>query len=148
MTNFERTTEWLKTCGKTPDAYNASVQAGCMLEEFVEMLRCMRVDDDFGDLIVRRTIEDLDWLATKIKRQEYFIGIPNHLREPALDAMCDVEVTLNGLAYLQGMNKAEADQRVLASNEDKLDNGQPVILQGGKIGKREGWKAPKLGDLV
>jgi hypothetical protein len=37
---------------------------------------------------------------------------------------------------------------VLASNEAKLVDGKPVILEGGKIGKPENWKAPDLRGFV
>jgi hypothetical protein len=60
----------------------------------------------------------------------------------------DIEVTGNGVAYLAGFDKCEADQAVLASNEAKLIDGKPVILPGGKIGKPEGWKAPDLARFV
>jgi predicted HAD superfamily Cof-like phosphohydrolase len=65
-----------------------------------------------------------------------------------LDGLCDVEVTANGVAYLAGFDKPSADQAVLASNEAKLVDGKPVILEGGKIGKPEGWKAPDLRGFV
>lgn len=148
MTNFDRTAAWLAACGKTPGVENASVQIGCHLEEFVELLRCLRLDSDGGQLVVDRTVVDLEWLAGKLKRRAYIAHIPNHLRAEALDALCDGEVTGNGFAYLAGMNKPQADQAVLASNDAKLVDGRPVLLEGGKIGKPEGWKAPDLSSFV
>jgi hypothetical protein len=62
--------------------------------------------------------------------------------------LCDVEVTLNGVAYLAGFDKDGADQEVLASNESKLENGKAVILEGGKIGKGKSYKAPDLRGFV
>lgn len=56
----------------------------------------------------------------------------------ALDALCDMELTGNGIAYLAGFNKVDADQAVLDSNDAKLVDGKPVILPSGKIGKPEG----------
>jgi predicted HAD superfamily Cof-like phosphohydrolase len=66
----------------------------------------------------------------------------------ALDALCDREVTGNGVAFLLGFNKPAADEAVLRSNEAKLVNGEPVILEGGKIGKPEGWQPPDLKPFV
>lgn len=69
-------------------------------------------------------------------------------RIEALDALCDSEVTGNGVAYLAGFDKQGADMAVLASNDAKLIDGKPVILPGGKIGKPDGWKAPDLSGFV
>jgi hypothetical protein len=74
--------------------------------------------------------------------------VPTHLRIDALDALCDTEVTGNGLAYMMGFDKPTADALVLDSNDAKLVDGKPVILEGGKIGKPEGWKAPDLRGCV
>ena len=66
----------------------------------------------------------------------------------ALDALCDIEVTINGVAHLAGFDKDSADQAVLASNDSKLENGIPVLLPGGKIGKGRDYKAPDLSTFV
>lgn len=148
MTNFQRTSDWLKACGKEPSPENVSLQIGCHIEEFCEFLKTLRTESDGYAKLIERTRIDLDWFAAKLKRQEQTVFIPLHLREDALDALCDTEVTGNGVAYLAGFAKAEADEAVLSSNEDKLVDGQPVILPGGKIGKRPGWIAPELGRFV
>lgn len=69
-------------------------------------------------------------------------------RIEALDALCDSEVTGNGVAYLAGFDKRGADLAVLASNDAKLVDGKPVILPGGKIGKPPNWQAPDLSGFV
>ena len=148
MTNFDRTAAWLKACGKEPNLANLSVQFGCHLEEFCELLRTMRTDSEGYGKLMERTASDLEWFAMKLKRGEQVVYIPHHLREDALDALCDAEVTGNGMAYLAGFNKPPADEAVLLSNEAKLVDGKPVILEGGKIGKPEGWKPPKLSGFV
>jgi hypothetical protein len=148
MTNFERTAAWLAACGKTPTVENLSVQLGCHLEEWAELLKCIRTDSEGAQLIIDRTVADVEWLAVKIKKRDYLAHIPNHLRDMALDALCDSEVTGNGVAYLANMSKDAADQAVLASNDAKLVDGKPVILEGGKIGKPAGWRAPDLSSFV
>lgn len=148
MTNYQRTAAWLHACGKTPSVGNVSLQIGCHLEEVAEFLSCIRTDSEGGQLIIDRTVVDLEWLAGKIKKGNYTAHIPNHLRADALDALCDGEVTGNGIAYLVGMDKDAADQAVLAANEAKLVNGKPVILEGGKIGKPPGWAPPNLTPFV
>ena len=149
MTNFQRTAAWLKACGKEPGNESiVSVAIGVQLEEIVEYLRCLRTPNDGYAILLERTAVDLDWFAGKLKRGEQMAYIPTHLRVDALDALCDIEVTGNGVAYFCGMNKDCADQAVLASNDSKRVDGKPVILDGGKIGKPEGWKPPDLTGFV
>ena len=148
MTNFERTKTWLAACGKKPDIYDLSVQIGCQLEEFCELLGTIRSDSEGYGKLLDRTRTDLDWFAGKLKRREQFVYIPIHLRVDALDALCDIEVTGNGVAYLAGFDKDAADQAVLDSNDSKLEDGKAVILDGGKIGKGKDYKAPDLRKFV
>lgn len=148
MTNYQRTAAWLAACGKEQTSQNMSVQVGCMIEEFCELLKTLRTDSEGYAKLLQRTTADLDWFASKLKRRDQEVYIPVHLRHDALDALCDVEVTGNGVAYLAYFDKDGADQAVLDSNDAKLVNGEPVILEGGKIGKPEGWKAPDLRPFV
>lgn len=144
MINYQLTADWLKACGKTPSPENVSLQLGIMLEEFCELLNCLRTESDGYSKLLDRTRIDLDWFAGKLKKGEQLVYIPIHLREDALDALCDVEVTGNGVAYFAGFDKPNADVAVLQSNNDKLVDGKAVILPGGKIGKPPGWVAPDL----
>jgi predicted HAD superfamily Cof-like phosphohydrolase len=148
MTHYQRTAQWLNNCGKTPNDDGLSVQIGCHLEEFCEFLKVLRSDSEGYAKLLDRTRLDLEWFAAKLKKQEQFVYIPVHMRTDALDALCDSEVTGNGVAYMANFDKDGADQVVLASNEAKLVDGKPVILEGGKIGKPEGWKAPDLRSFV
>jgi len=125
-----------------------SVQIGCHIEEFCEFLSVLRSDSEGYALLLQRTVTDLEWFAIKLKKREQSVYVPIHLRADLLDALCDSEVTGNGVAYLADMDKPGADEVVLQSNDDKLVDGKPVILEGGKIGKPEGWKAPDLRQFV
>lgn len=147
-TNSQRAAEWLKACGKEPTPENLSVQIGCHIEEFCEFLGTLRTDSEGYAKLIDRTRLDMEWFASKLKRREQSVYIPTHLRVDALDALCDTEVTGNGVAYMAGFDKDAADQAVLASNDAKLVDGKPVILEGGKIGKPEGWKPPNLREFV
>lgn len=147
--NYERTKAWLTACGKQPSAEAISVQAGCMIEEFCELLSCLRTDSEGYAKLMDRTRLDLEWFAVKLKTQDQTIYIPHHLRIDALDALCDIEVTCNGLAYLAGFDKDKADQAVLASNDSKMENGTAVFVEGTtKIGKGKNYKAPDLRGFV
>lgn len=144
MSNFERVSNWLKAAGKEPNGKNLSIQIGVHLEEFTEFLRCIRTHKDGYQMLIDRCIGDLEWFAVKLKKGEHLAYIPIHLRVDALDALCDCDVTGNGVAYLAGFKKDEADQEVLRSNDSKFVDGKPVILEGGKIGKGPDYYPPQL----
>ena len=146
--NYERTAAWLAACGKKPSMENTSIQIGCQIEEICEFLRTLRTDSDGYAKLIDRCCDDLEWFATKLKRGDNSVYIPLHMRADALDALCDIEVTGNGVAYMAGFDKPAADSAVLASNDAKLVDGKPVLLPGGKIGKPAGWAAPNLAGCV
>lgn len=151
MTNFERTSRWLAACGKTPgNEENLSVQIGCHIEEFAEFMSTIRPTaiHEEPSLIeaFHYTVLALEGLARAAKKGNAKLEILH--REAALDALCDSEVTGNGVAYLAGFKKEQADARVLDANNAKLVDGKPVILPGGKIGKPEGWVPAFLSDCV
>ncbi len=148
MTNYQRTADWLKACGKEPNPDDLGVQIGCHIEEICEFLEVLRPHKEGYGKLLERTRVDLEWFAMKLKQREVTVYIPSHLRAAALDALCDAEVTGNGVAYMANLNKPGADQAVLASNDAKLVDGKPVILEGGKIGKPDGWKPPDLRPFV
>ena len=151
--NYKRTANWLAACGKRPGldskgVADLSTQLGCHLEEVVELLQTIRTDKEGYAKLLARCIDDLNWFASKLKRGESVAYIPAHLRVDALDALCDCEVTGNAVAFLASFDKEAADQAVLASNDAKLVDGKPVILEGGKIGKPTGWQAPDLREFA
>ena len=146
--NFERTAAWLKACGKVPGPAALSVQIGCHIEEFVEFLMCIDFDSAKDLENLESCVADMLHVAAGLKKGLVMASINPSDRIEAIDALCDSEVTGNGVAYLAGFDKRGADQAVLASNDAKLVDGKPVILPGGKIGKPEGWKAPNLSGFV
>jgi len=147
-TNYQRTKSWLEACGKEKTPENLSVQVGVQIEEFCEFLSCLRIlNPDYAVMLIRATA-DLEHMAVLLKKREIEVNIPVHLRVDALDALCDIEVTGNGVAYLAGFDKDAADREVLNSNDSKLENGVAVILPGGKIGKGNSYAPPELKGFV
>ena len=147
MTNFQRTAAWLHACGKEQSPHNLSIQIGCHIEEFVEFLDAVHVN--IGADTKASVMLALTDLAKGLKAGGiWYATIPYGRRADALDAICDMEVTGNGIAYFAEMDKEGADIAVLESNEAKLVDGKPVILPGGKIGKPEGWQAPNINLYV
>jgi hypothetical protein len=149
-TNYQRTADFIKASGKEVGNHkHLDVQMGCFLEEIAEFLaEVIYFSDVKRDYAIGGAAHCLMILAKNLKKGSATAIIDHRRRAAALDALCDIEVTANGLAYLAGLNKPLADQRVLDSNDAKLVNGQPVILEGGKIGKPEGWMAPDLSDCI
>lgn len=154
--NFDRTRAWLAACGKLPTLADGaandaglSVQIGCHLEEFAEFLDTLNIESPTGASsdANQEMSSIVKAIAHNAKRGTITIRIYD--REAALDALVDTDVTGNGVAYMAGFDKPAADDRVLQANDNKLNaDGTPVILDGGKIGKRPGWVAPDLSDLV
>lgn len=144
MNNFQRTANWLAACGKEPSASNLSLQIGCHLEEVAEFMSTLNGFSDSVDKLINDSVRNVHSLALLLKTGQSRLQIIPGQEENCLDAICDMEVTGNGVAYFAGFNKPGADEAVLASNEAKLVDGKPVILPGGKIGKPEGWAAPDL----
>jgi hypothetical protein len=147
--NFRRTADWLKVCGKeVGNNHHLATQVGCHIEEICEQLDELMIVGSVADnesLIQAST--RLKGLAHRLKMGNTGIRIKDRVK--LLDGLCDGEVTGNGVAYLAGFNKEEADRRVLFSNESKLNaDGTPVILAGGKIGKSDRYVKPFLVDCV
>ena len=150
MTNFQRTAAWLTACGKAPTPANLSVQIGCHLEEVVEFLDQIELMNSDAQAVHQLAVaaELLEKVGSALKSVQEIAHIPAPNRERALDALCDMEVTGNGVAYLAGFLKDRADAAVLGSNDAKLVDGKPVLKEGGKIGKPPGWVAPDLSKFV
>ena len=150
MTNFQRTASWLAACGKEPGNEDQfSVQLGVDLEEFIEGLACIELDlpaDAMNE--ASAAIALLADVAVLLKRGAAKARIVEGRRAEFLDALCDREVTGNGLAFLAGFDKDGADEAVLNSNDSKLVNGKAVFLPGGKIAKPDGYVAPNLSPYI
>ena len=136
---------WLATCGKEPgNEADLSVQIG----EFAEFLRAVYIESNTGitSTAMQELAAHLDGCANVLKSGHARAKIFD--REAALDALCDSEVTGNGVAYLAGFEKVEADCRVAESNYSKFNpDGTAVILEGGKIGKGPNYAPPDLTGL-
>lgn len=148
MTNYERTAAWLMACGKEPTTANLSVQIGCHIEEFIELLGTLDFASPNDQKIVSAVMAELNYVSKNLKTRTSLARIRIDQREQALDALCDGEVTGNGIAFLAAFDKISADEAVLNANDAKLVDGKPVILEGGKIGKPEGWTPPDLSAFV
>lgn len=149
-TNFQRTAAWLTAAGKTKCKADVSVQAGVHLEEICEMLDEMTIVSTTGisSVALQEVSAVLRAVGQNLKARNVTLVV--HDKAKFLDSLCDQNVTLDGIAYLAGFDKDEADREVLNSNDSKLnDDGTAVILPGGKIGKNmDNYKPAELGPFV
>ena len=148
--NFKRTADFLSAGQKQPgNPQHLSTQIGVHLEEFCEFIDELAITGSSAEHEgLHASSTRIKGIAHRIKSGHIGVKIANRVR--ALDALCDADVTGNGVAFLAEFRKEEADHRVLTSNESKLnDDGTAVILPGGKIGKSaKNYKPPFLLDLV
>lgn len=146
---FYATATWLAACGKeVGNEAHLSTQIGCHVEEIAEFLRTVYIESSTGitSTAMQELAAHLEACALVLKQGTAVAKIYD--REAALDALCDTDVTGNGVAFLAGFKKTEADRRVIGANLDKFNpDGTPAILPGGKIGKREGWQPADLAGL-
>ena len=147
MRNYDRVSNWLKVAGKEPSVQTMSVQTGVMIEEFVEFLETI----SFGHGPVEQAnlnlaVDCLKIVAHGLKKDGKLLDVKNRVN--CLDALCDIDVTLNGVAFLAGFDKNGADDEVLNSNDSKFVDGKAVIQPGGKIGKGPNYVAPNLEPYV
>ena len=143
--------DWHALARPEPDARAFSVQLGCHIEEFVEMLRAMdllhiEIDD--------RAVYELEVLAANLKLGKLTLDPHNppadslFSRTELLDSLCDQTITAAGVAHCAGMDYPAALSEVNRSNWSKFENGSPVFLPGGKIGKGQFYTPPDLTDFV
>ena len=147
MTNFDRVSKWLQSYGKEPSQSTFSLQVGCMIEEFVEFLHTVQFDDNpEQQTAVSTAAALLDAAGNSLKKQGALLTINNKI--DCLDALCDIDVTVQGVCFFAGFDKNGADDEVMRSNESKFDNGKPVIMPGGKIGKSASYVPPQLDRFI
>lgn len=147
MRNYDRVSNWLKVAGKEPSGEAFSVQSGVMIEEMAEFFESVRfVEYTDGNIDLRMVAAMMHKIGNELKKNGKQLGTQDRLA--CLDALCDIDVTLNGVAFLAGFDKNGADDEVLNSNDSKFEDGKAVIQPGGKIGKGKNYVAPDLTKFV
>lgn len=147
MTNFDRVSAWLQCYGKTPSKSTFSLQVGCMIEEFVEFLGSVKFDNNpEQQAAMESAASTLDAVGNSLKKDGALLTILDPVG--CLDALCDIDVTLQGCSYFAGFDKNGADDEVMTSNESKFENGKPVLAPGGKIMKSASYVPPQLDRFV
>jgi len=140
MNELQRTKEWFEQAIPNPTIEQATIQIGCHMEEFSEMLEALGI---------MTSIENAD-LANSFKKSE---AIPVGCVEDCdlkglLDAMVDQIVTAVGVGHMLGMDVLGALTEVNRSNFSKFEDGKPVFNENGKITKGKHYTPPELTPYV
>ena len=142
-------TDWHQQARPAPSDKDFNVQLGCHLEEVCEMLEALTFAAGNWPPIIGIATgahEMLSSLAQHLKTQ--YVGVTIDDRAELLDSLADQTVTAAGVAHCAGMDFPGALAEVNRSNWSKFENGAPVFLPGGKIGKGEFYTPPDLSDFV
>ena len=142
---LNKTVEWFEQAVPEPDNKTLSVQLGCHIEEFCELLEALSLTGAADKTLTIAFIR-LQNVSRLLKSGATKIHSIDKL--PMLDALADGIVTAAGLAYMQGMDIDGALAEVNRSNFSKFENGKPVFLDGGKIGKGRDYSPPELESFL
>lgn len=126
---------WFKEAVPNPTNDNLSVQSGCIVEEFSELLTALGL-----------RLESVEKISTHLKNKSISIDLSN--KNEILDALVDIIVTNIGLANMLGMDINGALAEVVRSNWSKFENGKPVFDDNGKIKKGENYTPPQLQEFI
>jgi hypothetical protein len=110
-----------------------SVQLGCHIEEFIEMLEVIRVKG--VDQQIAQSIDLLTIVADHLKKNANGFVITD--RKEFLDAMVDQIVTATGTGFMQGMDIVGGLECINGSNYSKFKDGKAIFDANGKIAKNQ-----------
>lgn len=139
MNELQQTLNWFQLAVPTPTDKNKSVQIGVCLEEFSELLTAQ------GCTL---TASMVSGLADEYKQGLQHIEDSPEKRIETLDALCDIIVTVVGVAHMLGMDIMGAMSEVNRSNFSKFVDGKPVFNGQGKIAKPATYSAPDLKEFI
>ena len=132
---------WHRRGRPDPTARELDIQLGCHIEEFVEMMACVKFNGGWNNLRYELTL-----LADRLKSGGESAII--HDRKEMLDSLADQIVTAIGVGHCAGMKTSDAVDAVSRSNWSKFsDEGFPVFNEHGKIAKGPNYKRPVLDNL-
>ena len=134
---IEDTKRWFDAAVPAPTPQNVSVQIGCHMEEFAEMLTAL------GETTLAGAV---DRVADMYKSAIY--ASPAIDRRELLDALADQIVTAVGIGHMLRMDIVGALTEVNRSNFSKFVDGMPVFKANGKVDKGSEYTPPDLTPFV
>jgi len=147
---LEDTANWFKAAKPEPTLANFYVQMGVHFEEVGEMIDELTPVNYTGDRLKEAARSAITNLANHFKNKgaEPFLILHENDRPQFFDAICDQLVTATGTAVLAGMDAPGGLAEVNRSNYSKFEDGKPVLLPNGKIGKGKDYSPPDLTPFV
>lgn len=136
---------WHRRARPNPTDRDFQTQLGCHLEEFVEMLECLRGADTADQLWLKALANKAALLSVGLKEGAVQVEVID--RKGFLDALADQVVTAVGTGHCAGMQTAKACERVSTSNWTKTVDGEFQRDANGKIMKPATYVAPDLEGL-
>ena len=136
------TDEWFAVvlANDAPGTDRFPIQAGCHLEEIIEMLVELELEDELQQE-VETAVASLTKVADALKSGQVEVGTKNEVAFN--DSILDQRVTGTGLLKMQGVDVAETVARVDVANFTKFVDGKPVYKDGGKVGKGPNFWNPE-----
>ena len=136
---------WFKAAKPEPTNKDIGTQAGCLLEEVVELL------EGFG-FARQGAVLELHNLAGLFKANTFGSMISELSQDDRIeivDACCDINVTSVGvMQLLGGVDVLGAQREVIRSNNSKMVKGKFEFDDNGKIMKPESYSEPDLTPFV
>ncbi len=139
--SLEKTKQWFEQAIPEPTIEQATIQLGCHMEEFNEMM------DSIGYSCIT---EEMEVVADSFKMSySHQVGaVESCDKEGLLDALVDQIVTAVGVGHMMGMDVLGALEEINRSNFSKFEDGKPVFDVNGKITKGKDYVKPNLEKFV
>lgn len=139
-----RIANWFKLAVPEPTEKNFQVQLGVHFEEVAELLENPIFNDCPQAVKALEALQELSRILKTSDTQVVAIPTEQEDRVAFLDAICDQIVTNVGVAVMANTSIVGALGEVSRSNWSKFENGKPVFLPTGKIGKGIHYSPPNL----
>lgn len=146
MSALLNTLIWHTKARPTPTDKDFNIQTGCMIEEVLESIEELTTKNASGLTRLNGVKRELSAMANDLKSGKYQVSVRDDIE--FLDGLCDVIVTVAGVAHAKGYNIIDAMAEVNASNDSKFENGQPVFDDNGKIIKGKDYFKPDLSEFI
>ena len=131
--------QWFVTAKPKPSKKDMLTQIGAMFEKMSEILRAFGIRNVELEALSKRAYE-AKWYTEILERPIDEVEL--------LDALCDTQVTMQGVAYMFDLDYEGALAEVNRSNWSKFENGKPLLNENGKIIKGANYTAPNLEEFV
>ena len=141
LTGLNRTKQWFEQAIPDPTIEQATIQIGCHMEEFNEMM------ESIGYSCVT---EDIEKVADSFKGSysDQVGCVESCDKNALLDSLVDQIVTAVGVGHMLDMDVLGALEEVNRSNFSKFEDGNAVFNEQGKISKGKHYTPPNLEKFI